>query len=204
MDFILKGTSAMLPVYIQDISSVNAGGLTGLTATTANLKAYYHRDTAVAPVNVPLRAANVGVYLASGFVPVENNVAPGDYQFHAPTGMNGPGANYVTLTIYGADNMLPVKAKYFLVDALPGFVASGALSRSSFQPNPEVSIVPAFPANPMDVLNWMGGRSIQRTDTTVNPTGSGGQDIIYNQAGTPVGSSVYTDNGVVFTRNKYQ
>jgi hypothetical protein len=204
MDYLPQGiTGVMLPVYIQDLSSPVGGGITGLTPNSIGMSGYYYRDTANSLVSFPFVSGVLGTYIASGIVPVDNLLAPGDYVICPPNAAFASGAKFVTINVYGANNMLPVKMKFFLGDAPLTYLAPGAITRNTYSSLNELTNAPSFPANPSDILIWLAMRAANQSVTTSNPSGSGGQDIVYNSSSVPVGSAVFTDSGASFTRNRY-
>jgi len=206
MDYIpASSTSVILPVYIQDLTSNIGEGLTGLTPASTNLVCYYQHNNDGGPTQVLLNNMTVGTYTASGFVACSNTQVPGDYQLCLPDAAWIPsGALYVTITLRGANNMLPVKQKFQFTNAPFGFVPNNGINRNSFVNVPELTSAPTWPINPYDIYSWMMMRALNRTDTTVNVSGSGGMDIIFNSSLNAIASGLYTDTGVVFTRSGYK
>ena len=199
-----NNTNVLMPIFIQDMSSPFGAGLSGLTNSTAGLSCYYHRDIDTAPTVVPLANLTVGTYNASGFAPVSNTVAAGDYQFGVPNACWASSGNYTTITLAGANNMLPIKMRFFLTDAAVGYVATSGISSASYVKMAELSTVPTWPISLADGINWMTARSINKTITVSNANPSGGADVIYKQDNaTTIGSGTWADDGTNFTRNKY-
>lgn len=76
-------------------------------------------------------------------------------------------------------------------------VADSGIRKSSYVSMVEPTGVPSFPLSPMDATSWMFLRSRSKSDTTAFA------DAIYNAAGTPIASSVFTTDGSHFTRAAY-
>ena len=200
-----NSTSILFPFYVQDLSSSVGAGLSGLTYTTSLLTCYYHRDIDAAPTIVPLTNLTVGTYNASGFAPISPTVAPGDYQFGVPNICWAGTGNFTTITLFGAANMLPIKTKFLLTDAGLGYIANSGITNNSYANMIEPTTVPTWPMNIPQAIGWMTARSINKTITTTDITGSGGGDVVYKSDNvTTIGSGVYNDNGTAFQRNKYQ
>lgn len=205
MDFVPRNTtSVIIPFFAQDITSPTGAGLTGILSTSPNISCYYMRDNDTAPTNIPLRAGTVGTYISSGIVPVSTTIAGGDYQLCPPDVCWSGAINFTTISLVGVANMLPVKLKFLLTATPIGSIAPSGIPANAFVPLSEPIAVPVWPMNPMDGINWMGARSINKNLTLTNVSSSGGYDVVYKQDGTtPIGSGQYSDDGINFTRNKY-
>jgi hypothetical protein len=119
MDFIIpKGsTSVILPISVYDSSSTVGAKLAGLTFETASLTAYYNRlGAAGAATAISLVTATKGTWTSSGFVAIDGTNMPGDYELHIPNAALATGANFVSVQLKGAANMVPVNVLIQLVD----------------------------------------------------------------------------------------
>jgi hypothetical protein len=97
-------TQIQLNVYIKN--SVSGNGLTGLTAASAGLSAYYFIAGNTMPVLIPLSAVTLGTWVAGGFVEVDPVHCPGLYALGLPNvAWNG---RMLTIILQGAAQMVPV------------------------------------------------------------------------------------------------
>ena len=77
-------------------------GVTGLTASTSGLSAYYNR-TRSADVQIPLVARTIGqAWTSGGFAEVNPNTMPGVYRLDLPDAAVAAGADDVTIVVRGA------------------------------------------------------------------------------------------------------
>ena len=77
-------------------------GVTGLTASTSGLSAYYNR-TRTADVQIPLVARTIAqAWTAGGFAEVNASTMPGVYRLDLPDAVVAAGADDVTVVIRGA------------------------------------------------------------------------------------------------------
>jgi len=104
-------TSASLPLFIQNTSVANGGGLSGLVFNTAGLVAEYRRQGQATWTVITLAAGTLGTYVNSGaagsgggFV-LDGGLA-GAYELMLPDAAIAAGARWVAVRLYGAANML--------------------------------------------------------------------------------------------------
>ena len=104
-------TSQILQIFIRSTASGVGAGLTGLTNATANLIAYFHRDTDTTATAISLQSMTAGTFTSSGFVEIDATHMPGWYQFCPPNTVFATGAESVALHLQGALNMvaLPIE-----------------------------------------------------------------------------------------------
>jgi hypothetical protein len=100
-------TSKLIPIFIQNTTSVTGAGLTGLTYASAGLSWYYLREGAAAPVAVTLANMTVGTWASGGFKEIDATNMPGFYQVGVPDAAIATGANSVSMVFRGATNMVP-------------------------------------------------------------------------------------------------
>ena len=103
-----NSTSQILEIFIQDSSSTQGNGLTGLAYNTSNLTCYYHRNTASSAVQVSLVDMTVGAFTSNGFKQVDATNMPGIYQLCLPDAAYATGADSFSCILKGATNMVPV------------------------------------------------------------------------------------------------
>lgn len=204
MSFIVDGGTQnfITEVFIQDTGSTMGSGLTGLSSTSPGLTCYYHRNTEVSPVNVPLRSMTVGTYLASGFAEISSSLMGGFYQICLPNAAYGTGAQMVSMFLQGASGMLPTPMRFQL--GVNATITNSGISRSSYSSINELSSgnLPTWPMNPYDILAFMMMRSYHKSQTTAP---SGGYDVFFKyDSTTPVASGQCIDDNITFTRNRYQ
>ena len=102
---MVGATSRLRDIFIQDQTSLNGGGLTGLVYNSAGLTCYYHKSDGSASVSVSLTSMTLGTYTANGFIEVDATHKPGWYQFGIPDAAISSGTN-VSFTFMGATNMV--------------------------------------------------------------------------------------------------
>lgn len=100
-------TSKLLPIFIQNTTSVTGSGLTGLTYASSGLSWYYLREGAATPVAVTLADMTVGTWASGGFKEIDATNMPGFYQVGVPNAAIATGANSVSMVLRGATNMVP-------------------------------------------------------------------------------------------------
>lgn len=99
-------TSVSLPIFIQDTSSTNGGGLSGVTFGSSGLVIEYRRHgqstwTSVTPVTKTL-----GTYVSGGIV--VNGALAGRYELDLPDAAFASGVRFVEACVRGVTNMFPV------------------------------------------------------------------------------------------------
>lgn len=99
-------TSVSIPVFVQDTTSTTGAGL-AITAATAGLTCKYRRHGSAASTTVALSAGTLGTW-ASGTI-VAGDGPVGDYELSLPDAAFASGVRWVTVWLYGAANMLPVR-----------------------------------------------------------------------------------------------
>lgn len=194
-----NSTNKIIPVFIQDTSNPYGAGLTGVVPSSSGLICFYKRNTDTSLTQFSLVSGVLGSYIASGIAPLSNSIAPGDYELCLPNACFATGADFVTATLYGVRNMLPVKIDIQLVDAPIGYVATSGIAPTSFQSISEPTSAPSFPCTPIDMTAFMFARSkhINKTDAQA--------DFVYRSDGTTVlASGAVSDNGTTFTRGVYK
>jgi hypothetical protein len=101
-------TSKMIEFPIYDSSSSVGSTLAGLVYNSTTLTAYYNRDGASgASVAISLGTMTKGTWTSSGFVAVDGTNMPGWYQLGLPNAAIAIGAQYVSVMLKGATNMVP-------------------------------------------------------------------------------------------------
>lgn len=108
-------TSNIFQVFVRDSSSTTGAGLTGLTNASANLSAYYHRDTDTTATAISLVTMTVGTFTSSGFKEIDSTNMPGWYQFCPPDAALASGAKSCAFHLKGATNMAPLPIEVQLV-----------------------------------------------------------------------------------------
>lgn len=104
-------TSQMVEFDVQDSSSAAYARLAGLLFNSASLVAYYNRQNAAgAATAIALVTMTKGTWVSGGFVAIDAVNMPGRYQLCLPNAVvaAAAGVNFVTVTIHGAANMVPV------------------------------------------------------------------------------------------------
>jgi hypothetical protein len=101
-------TSEIWQVFIQDASSTEGEGLTGLAHNTSGLTAYYHRNTDGAATAISLVTMTLGTYTSGGFKEIDATHMPGWYQFCPPDAALATGAKSCGFHLQGAANMVPL------------------------------------------------------------------------------------------------
>jgi hypothetical protein len=111
--FLLRNagkTSVDLALPIFDSSSAVGALLAGLVYNTASLTAYYSRQGASgAAVAISLVTKTKGTWVSGGFVAVDGTNLPGVYELGVPDAAFAAGAEWVTIGLKGAANMVPVE-----------------------------------------------------------------------------------------------
>lgn len=98
-------TSQTIPVFIQDTSRSDGGGLTGLVYNASGLQAYYALPRAAAvQITLATLGAVTSAYSSGGFIEIDATNLPGWYRFDLPDAAiaSGPG---VAIHFRGATNM---------------------------------------------------------------------------------------------------
>lgn len=131
-------TSHILPVKILDSSSTT-GALLGGVAAGDLTTTYYWRSSAAAPVAIALDGpGTVGTYTANKFREVDA-ARPGLYQLCIPDAAFASGADYVTVFLDGAPDMVPVMftvpIRAFSQDTAGVSIATGGIVAASFAAN---------------------------------------------------------------------
>ena len=104
-------TSQVVEFDVFDSSSSVGARLAGLAYNTSGLTAYYNRQNASgAATAISLVTMTKGTWTSGGFVAVDATNMPGVYQLCLPDAAiaAAAGVNFVTVTIRGAANMVPV------------------------------------------------------------------------------------------------
>lgn len=117
MELTLKAgaTSQSIPVSIQDSSSTTGAGLSGLAFNTAGLTAYYLRaGGSPTAITLATLAAINSAYSSGGFKEADATNMKGVYRLDLPDAAMAAGAAWVAIYLYGATNMVPVRALIFL------------------------------------------------------------------------------------------
>ena len=158
-------SSIVIPVFVQDTSSIVGGGLGSLTYNSANLAAKYRREGDTSWSTITLQNMTPGVWASGGFV-ADGGPVTGGYDFGVPNAALLSGAKWVEVMIYGAVNMLPVLIEIEL-DTLnyqtsggkvPATIAAGDLAVGAID-------VPQFSSVLMQLLS----RRASLTGVTANP-----------------------------------
>ena len=189
-------TSKIVPVFIQDTSSLVGGGLGSLVYNSSGLSAKYIRESDTSWTSITLQTMSLGAWASGGFVADSGGVT-GGYQLGIPNAALATGASWVVIQIYGAANMLPVLIEIEL-DTLnyqatggkvPATIAAGDLAASAID-------VPQFSSALMQLLS----RRASLTGVTTNPItadtykmGGFHNDSVY-YVSTTLGTTVYLWN----------
>lgn len=107
-----NATSVLVPVFIQDSSSVLGAGLSGLSAGSAGLTCYYYTDGATTSTAVSLTNGSLGTFTSGGFTQVDAANMPGIYQLAIPNAVFADSAKLnrarnAVVYLKGATNMAP-------------------------------------------------------------------------------------------------
>ncbi len=192
---VKKGaTSRLVQFFIQDTSVTTGAGLTGLSAASSSLVAYYYREGNSVTTSVPLTNTTLGVFASGGIVQVDSTNMPGLYQVGIPDAALATGANSVVLMLKGATNMAPALAEFQLTDYDPAAIVSDVWARTMT----DLSAVPAAQATAGDTLSWllMLARN-KRAQTSALET------VYKDDGSTSMATSAKTDDGTTFTRAEY-
>jgi len=100
-------TSKLLRLFIQDSTSGNGSGLTGLAFNSTGLTAYYIREGDAAATAITLATMTVGTWASGGFKEIDAAHMPGLYELGLPNAALASG-NSVVVMLSGAANMVPV------------------------------------------------------------------------------------------------
>lgn len=101
-------TNVTVYVFIQDTSSVDGDGLTGLVFNSSGLTCYYVRPLAVAVELSLITQAVTGVHDDGGFVEVDATNTPGLYRLDLSNVIVASGVVSVVVMLKGVTNMAPV------------------------------------------------------------------------------------------------
>ena len=154
-------TQILLNVFIKNATTGN--GLTGLTATSAGLTAYYFINNATSPQPIPLVATTLGTWQAGGFVEVDPMHCPGLYSFGLPNvAWNG---RSIALILQGAANMAEVEYEIELTatnnqDALRGGMLALPNGPMMFKKNQALNNFEFLMVNSVDGRTPMPGLTI--------------------------------------------
>lgn len=186
-------TSIIVPLFIQDTTSLISGGLGSLVYNTSNFAAKYMREGDTSWTTITLQSMSVGVWASGGFV-ADGGGVTGGYQLGLPNAAMASGAKWVLVQLYGAANMLPVLVEIEL-DTLnyqasggkvPVTVAAGDLAPGAID-------VQQFSATLMQLLS----RRLTLTGVTSNPVTADTYKLggFYNDTpyyvSTTIGTPVY-------------
>ena len=111
-------TDISLVVFIQDITSVEGAGLTGLLFNSAGLACYYIRPGAAA---VQLALANVavaGAHADGGFIEIDATDMPGWYRLDLSDAIIAAGVTSAGIHLGGAANMASVLSEIQLLSEI--------------------------------------------------------------------------------------
>ena len=137
---IKKGTtSKRVAINVADASKTDGSGLAGLLFNSSGLLWYYWREDEgnAAATAVTLATATRGTFASGGFIEKDATNFVGAYEIGIPNAALATGANWVTMMLFGAANMVPVRIEIELVD---------------YDPTDGVRLgLTALPAAPMDV-----------------------------------------------------
>jgi len=114
--FLKKGTtSKIIEFFIEDSTSSNKQGLTGLIFSDMSIS--YYRESDFDSVVVTPVTMSVGNYVSGGFKEINSVEMPGYYQFGIPDAAltASPGVNHVNILIIGSSPAIPVKIEIELV-----------------------------------------------------------------------------------------
>lgn len=193
---VKNSTGVIIPVYAQDLNSLTADGLSGITPSYSGIKAYYKKNTDPSVISLNLVQGTVGTYIASGIVAVSDTVAPGDLEFCLPNSAfvaPASGNYFLTATIKAA-NMLPIKIDIQLVD--PTSNSSGGGTGGAYTVN-EPSSVPTFPTTSDAALGWLLNRATAIEKNTAT------QAQICKRDGTVIGTATLSDDGSQLIRGNF-
>jgi hypothetical protein len=129
-------TSLILPVYLLDSSVTTGAALNGVLF--GSITAYYWRSSAAAPVNINFSSSGTpGTYSANSFVQINAANMPGLYQACLPDAAYASGADFVTVSLKGAVNMVPwmrtIPLKAFNQDSAGVTVGPNGITSISIQ-----------------------------------------------------------------------
>lgn len=160
-------------------------GRTGLAHNTAELKAFYTRNSASSATEIALVNMTLGTYTSGGFKEISAANMPGWYQLCIPDAALAAGADSVAVMIRGADGMLPVTLEIALdeevVLAPKGFNNLGAPAEPT---NTSLATL-TWPERLWYASQWVvGGRIDDRDAKTLT---------LSDNSGDPKASTNYTD-----------
>jgi hypothetical protein len=98
-------TGVTLPVFIQDSTRTDGGGLSGLVFNSSGLVAEYRRQGQSTWTAITLVAGTLGTWSSGGFV-TDGSLA-GAYELGLPDAEDASGAKWVVVRLYGATNLVP-------------------------------------------------------------------------------------------------
>lgn len=151
---IQKGvTSKTIQIFIQDSSSSEGAGLTGLVFNSASLVAYYLRDGDAAPTVINLVDATVGTWTSGGFKEVSAANMPGVYELGLLDAIlvAGAGVGQVIVMLKGAANMAPLPLELQLIDSYVMYAGGIWIDSGAANTNTVVG-VDGLPSNPVSTL----------------------------------------------------
>jgi hypothetical protein len=159
-------TSVKQQIFIQDSTSANGSGLTGLVFNSTGLTAYYFRDGDTASTQIALATAAVGTFTSGGFIAVDSTNLPGVYEIGVPNAFFSNNVRSGIIMLKGATNMVPVLLEFQIVPwnpqdsvrlgltALPNIAQGSAGAISTGDSTGRVTLTPAEHANiATDVLD---------------------------------------------------
>lgn len=188
-----NSTGVILPIFLQDLSSPIGAGLSGVLYNSSGLSCYYKKNTDSSVSTVTLVNGTVGTYASSSFIRVNDSLVPGDVELCLPNAAfvaPASGNYFLTATLRGVANMLPVKIDIQLVDP--------ATSGSGGGPISEPSAVPSFPCTADAMVSWLFARATNLETCTAT-----GATVFKSDDTTPIASTTLSDDGTTLVRTRY-
>ena len=203
LQIIKATTSKLIQLFIQDSSSTTGDGLTGLTAASGSLTAYYYREGAgTGATQISLVAVGaLGTWESGGFFEIDATNMPGWYELGLPDGVLAAGVNAVGIQLKGATDMAETNAEIELTNfdnnsatAIAGWLNAAAFAADMDTYQAKVILldddtsaadrhVVVFYKNSEPILSGITSPTLQVVKL------ADGADLIAEQAVTEVGST---------------
>lgn len=184
-------TSNLLRVFIGNSTVSTSAGLSGLTAGSSGLTAYWLRDGNPTTTPITLTASTVGTFTSGGFAEVDSTHMRGIYEMGLPNAMMTAGATKVTLFLQGATSMSDTPV---MIDLASGDPFAALTTTTYAQPSAVLSTSATLTA----MVGWLAliGRNKLTTTNTV-------QTVYASDGATVVSQATVTDDGTTVTRGSF-
>lgn len=194
-----SATSVLVDIFIQDSSSAVGSGLTGLSAGSAGLTCYYHRDGDATTTAISLTNSSLGTFTSGGFVQLNSTNMPGAYQLAVPDILFADAsrmsrARNAIVYLQGATNMAPCVLEFQISSEKT--LSYEFMGKAITMP---VSVPATTTSCTVDVaLGYMLAQSAFKREQTANT------ETVYAIDGTTAMlKSDKSDDGTTFTRGAY-